>query len=125
MNLKHIIFGERSLTKVAAVFDSRGKAQTAVMHLRQAAGMEESQVQLVGPDDTAGVVDAPLSRKLEPEQSGIWHTLIRTHVVTGSIGAIAGGLLSLGRMLRTRRVGRVRRRRDEIGRASCRERVCT
>lgn len=99
MNLKHIIFGERSLTKVAAVFDSRGKAQTAVMHLRQAAGMKESQVQLVGPDDTAGVVDAPLSRKLEPEQSGIWHTLIRTHVVTGSIGAIAGGLLSLGLML--------------------------
>lgn len=99
MNLKTAIFGERSLTKVAAVYESRASAETAVLRLRQVAGMNESQVKLVGPNDMAGVVEAPLSRQLEPEQAGIWHTLIRAHVVTGSIGAFSGALLSLGFML--------------------------
>lgn len=96
MNFKTAIFGEHSLTKVAAVFDSRSAAETAVLRLRQVSGMNASQVNLVGPSDSAGVVDAPLSRKLEPEPAGIWRTLIRAHVVTGSIGVLAGGVLYLG-----------------------------
>ena len=99
MTLKTVIFGERSLTKIAAVFESLASAETAVLRLRQVAGMSESQVELVGPSDMRGVVEAPLSRKLEPESLGIWHTLIRTHVVTGAVGALAGGVLSLGLML--------------------------
>lgn len=96
MNLKHALFGERSLTKVAAVFENRGLAETAILRLRQESGMEASQVNLVGPDDMAGVVDAPLSRKLEPERTGIAFTLIRTHLLTGAIGVAAGGLLYIG-----------------------------
>ena len=95
MSLKHILFGEQSLTKIAAIFDSRGRAETTALRLRQAAGMSESQIKLVGPQDTAGVVDAPLSRKLEPESSGIWHTILRAHLVTGLIGMALGGLLYL------------------------------
>ncbi|MHB8914915.1 MAG: hypothetical protein ACYC4K_03785 [Thiobacillus sp.] len=93
MSLKQILFGERSLTKIAAIFDSRSKAETTVLRLRQAAGMSDAQVKLVGPEDNVGVVDAPLSRKLEPESSGIWHTLLRTHVVTGTVGLVLGALL--------------------------------
>ena len=93
MSLKQMLFGERSLTKVAAIFDSRSKAETTVLRLRQAAGMSDAQVKLVGPEDNFGVVDAPLSRKLEPESSGIWHTLLRTHVVTGTVGLVLGALL--------------------------------
>lgn len=95
MSLKHILFGEQSLTKIAAIFDSRGRAETTALRLRQAAGMSESQIKLVGPQDTAGVVDAPLSRKLEPESSGIWHTILRAHLVTGLIGMALGGVLYL------------------------------
>lgn len=92
MSLKQMLFGERSLTKVAAIFDSRSKAETTMLRLRQASGMSEAQVKLVGPQDNAGIVDAPLSRKLEPEPSGIWHTLLRTHVVTGAVGLVLGAL---------------------------------
>lgn len=95
MGLKHILFGEQSLTKIAAIFDSRGRAETTALRLRQAAGMSESQIKLVGPQDTAGVVDAPLSRKLEPESSGIWHTILRAHLVTSLIGMALGGVLYL------------------------------
>lgn len=95
MSLKQILFGEQSLTKIAAIFDSRGRAETTALRLRQAAGMSESQIKLVGPQDTAGVVDAPLSRKLEPESSGIWHTILRAHLVTGLIGMALGGVLYL------------------------------
>ena len=95
MGLKHILFGEQSLTKIAAIFDSRGRAETTALRLRQAAGMSESQIKLVGPQDPAGVVDAPLSRKLEPESSGIWHTILRAHLVTGLIGMALGGVLYL------------------------------
>lgn len=96
MRLKKLIFGERSLTKVAAVFDNRNSAEYAAEHLKDAGVINPSQVNLVGPGDTAGPANAPISRKLEPEQSGIWHTLIRAHVFTGTVGAIAGVLLYIG-----------------------------
>lgn len=96
MSLKQILFGEQSLTKIAAIFDSRSRAETTALRLRQAAGMSDAQIKLVGPEDTAGVVDAPISRKLEPESSGIWHTILRAHVVTGLLGMALGALFYLG-----------------------------
>ena len=96
MGLKQLLFGEQSLTKIAAIFDSRARAETTALRLRQAAGLSEAQIKLVGPQDTAGVVEAPLSRKLEPESSGIWHTILRAHLVTGLAGMTLGGLLYLG-----------------------------
>ncbi|MBT9566714.1 MAG: hypothetical protein IV085_00290 [Thiobacillus sp.] len=99
MKLKHIIFGERSLTKIAAVFENRDSAEHAAEYLTHAGMISDSQVNLVGPGDLAGPSSPPLSRKLEPEPSGIWHTLIRAHVFTGTLGAILGVLLYIGLML--------------------------
>lgn len=96
MNLKQLFFGEKSLTKVAAIFDSRGRAETTALRLRQAAGLSEAQIKLVGPQDAVGVVEPPLSRKLEPESSGIWHTILRAHLVTGLMGMAMGALLYAG-----------------------------
>lgn len=96
MSLKHILFGEKSLTKIAAIFDSRSRAETTALRLRQAAGLSEAQIKLIGPQDTSGVVEAPLSRKLEPESSGIWHTILRAHLVTGLFGMALGALFYLG-----------------------------
>lgn len=96
MSLKQILFGEQSLTKIAAIFDSRSRAEITALRLRQAAGMSDAQIKLVGPEDTAGIVDAPISRKLEPESSGIWHTILRAHVVTGLLGMALGALFYLG-----------------------------
>ncbi len=93
MNIKSSFFAERSLTKIAAIFDTRSAAEMTVRQLQQQAGMSESQVKLLGPNDLKGVVDPPYSRKLEPEQSGIWHTLIRAHVAAGLIGILGGGML--------------------------------
>lgn len=98
MKLKQALFGEHSVTKVAAVFDNRGSAETVANELRQVAGMEEAQVKLVGPNDingVSGVGTQTLSRKLEPEQAGIWRTILRTHLVTGATGVVAGALLYL------------------------------
>lgn len=95
MKLKQLLFGERSLTKIAAIFESRVKAETIALRLRQAAGMSEAQVKLVGPEDATGVVDAPLSRKLEPESAGIWRTILRAHLVASLVGMVLGGLLYL------------------------------
>ncbi|NDP47568.1 MAG: hypothetical protein GZ085_04090 [Sulfuriferula multivorans] len=96
MTLKHMIFGERSLTKVAAIFENRDSAEHAAQQLKQTGMMTEAQVMLVGPGDLAGPSDAPLSRKLEPEQSGIWHTLIRAHAIAGALGALTAALVYSG-----------------------------
>lgn len=96
MTLTRMIFGERSLTKVAAVFDSRDSAEKAADYLTHAGMITDSQVNLVGPGDDTGPATAPLSRKLEPEPTGISHTLIRAHVFSGTLGAILGVLLYIG-----------------------------
>lgn len=70
------MFGERSLTKVAAVFNDRADAQAMVARLQSLPGMAPGQV-----------------RMLEPEQRGIFRTMIRAHVVTGFAGSVLGLLL--------------------------------
>ncbi|MHB9087304.1 MAG: hypothetical protein ACYC2V_12775, partial [Thiobacillus sp.] len=68
MRIKHLIFGERSLTKVAGLFSGKGEAETAAQQLREAARLDDPQVYVVGPPDGAAANSAALSRKLEPEQ---------------------------------------------------------
>lgn len=99
MNIKRVIFGERSLTKVAGLFADQDAAQHAAEELKQHVHLDDEQVKLVGPADSREARNAALSRKLEPEQSGIWHTLIRAHVFAGSVGAVLGILIYLGLFL--------------------------
>ena len=80
MVLSSLLFGERSLSKVAGLFDTADEARVAVDSVRSETGMSDGQVLLVQPNDTA------FGRKLEPEQRRIPATLIRTHVVFGALG---------------------------------------
>lgn len=96
MRLKRLIFGERSLTKVAGLFASKSVAAEVAQQVKLTAGLDDPQVYVVGPPDGAKPESPAFSRKLEPEQAGIWHTLIRTHVIFGIVGVIAGVLVYLG-----------------------------
>lgn len=100
MKLKHLLFGERSLTKVAALFPTQGEAEHAAQDVTRAAALDGPQLYLVGPPDSAGVSSPAFSRKLEPEQAGIWRTLIRAHLVTGAVGLIIALLVYLGFLAR-------------------------
>ena len=96
MKIKHVIFGERSLTKVAGLFMNRSGAEDAAQQVKRTAGLDDAQVNLVGPPDGDALGSPAFSSKLEPEQAGIWHTLVRAHVVAGITGVAAGILLYLG-----------------------------
>ncbi|MDP1928043.1 MAG: hypothetical protein Q8K62_05970 [Thiobacillus sp.] len=99
MKFKHLIFGERSLTKVAALFASKSVAEDVAQQVKATAGLDDPQVYLVGPPDGMSVNSPAFSHKLEPEQAGIGRTLIRAHVVAGTSGVIAGVLVYLGFVL--------------------------
>lgn len=95
MRIKRLIFGERSLTKVAAIFPGKNEAENAAKRVKQTARLDDPQVYVVGPKDGTTPGSPAFSRKLEPEQGGIWHTLIRAHVFFGVVGLILGSLLYL------------------------------
>lgn len=95
MKLKCLIFGERSLTKVAALFTSRSEAEGVARQVKEAAGLDDPQVYLVGPPDGARVNSPAFSRKLEPESAGIWRTTVRAHLVTGTAGVVVAILIYL------------------------------
>lgn len=92
------LFGEQSLTKVAGLFNTRGEAEGAAMHLLQGTGMARAQVRLLNPEKGALVQSDVLAREMEPEEAGIWRTILRAHVTMGLIGALAGTVLYIGLM---------------------------
>ncbi|MFC4159516.1 riboflavin biosynthesis protein RibA [Chitinimonas lacunae] len=91
MKLKYLLFGERSLTKVAALFNSPTTAQEAANRVRTICHMADSQVKIVSPADQPS--GTAFSTKIEPELKGIWHTLVRAHLWMGIAGMLAGALL--------------------------------
>lgn len=99
MKIKRMIFGERSLTKVAALFADKSQAEDVAQQVKQVAGLDDPQVYLVGPPDGAALDSPAFARKLEPEQAGIWRTLIRAHVIAGTVGVVAGVVVYLGFVL--------------------------
>ena len=76
--------GERSDHKVAGIFPDREAATRAVEELRDLLSLQASQVEVLHPG-----VDG-LSRALEPEQAGIFHTILRSHAWLGLAGAVTG-----------------------------------
>jgi hypothetical protein len=73
------LFGERSLTVAAAAVDDRRQAESATDNLcRQIDKI--ATVAVVSPGDTE------VARKMEPEQRGIWRTLVRSHLILGAGG---------------------------------------
>lgn len=99
MRIKRLIFGERSLTKVAGLFSSKSLAESVAQQVKLTAGLDDPQVYLVGPPDGAAFNSPAFSRKMEPESTGIWRTMIRAHVVAGTAGVIVGILVYIGFIL--------------------------
>jgi hypothetical protein len=99
MTLKRLVFGERSLTKVAGLYASRRQAAAAARHLRETGALDAPQIMLVGPPDGASYAGPAFSRKLEPEPLGIWRTLIRAHIFGGLAGVALGVVLYLSLVL--------------------------
>lgn len=86
------IFGERSLTVVAAAFDNRRRAESAADNLRR-------QIDRIGTVVVVPPDEPEVGRKMEPEQRGIWRTLVRSHLVLGVGGVSIGLLVAMGLVL--------------------------
>ncbi len=96
MQWQKALFGERSLTKVAGLFVDRASAETAASQLLDGAGFAPTQVRLLGPE-VGNLKDRDLlARQVEPEQHGIWRTILRAHLTMGLLGFVAGTLLFAG-----------------------------
>jgi hypothetical protein len=93
MNIVKLFFGEHSLSKVAASYDSESAAMSAARAVECLPHMYSRQVQLVHPQDK------DWGRKLEPEAAGIWRTAVRSHVTCATVGFAAGTLLFAALML--------------------------
>ena len=91
--LKALFFGERSVTKVAGLFASRGDADLAARGLLDSSGLSATQVNVFSPRDGDASRADVLGRAMEPEQRGIWLTVIRAHVALCALGLLAGALL--------------------------------
>ena len=87
------LFGEKSLTKVVGLFPDKGKADAAAASVRKAPGMVAGQARVLGPQDANLSRREFFGRTMEPEQRGIFKTLLISHGITGLAGAIAGLLL--------------------------------
>ncbi len=78
------VFGEKSLSKLAAVFDSRAQADNVAARLREQFKLDTAQLQVISPDDPHP------GRKIEPESRGIRQTAIKAHITFGLLGIVAG-----------------------------------
>ena len=83
---KMSLFGERSLTLVAATFSDRTTAVDAATALQ--ADLPQTEVDLLRPHD------ANFARKMEPESQGIMRTAIRSHLVLGLAGLVLGAVVA-------------------------------
>jgi len=76
--------GERSDHKVAGIFPDRNAAKRAAEELHELLSLEASQLEVLYPG-VEGV-----NRALEPEQAGIFRTILRSHAWLGLAGAVTG-----------------------------------
>ncbi|NZA27109.1 riboflavin biosynthesis protein RibA [Luteimonas sp. SJ-92] len=79
--------GEASDHKVAAAFGSVAAAQAAATGLHERLALAIPQVRVVEPGQ------AGLARALEPEDRGIFRTILRSHLWLGIAGAVLGGVV--------------------------------
>lgn len=87
------LFGEQSVTKVVGLYGNQKEAETAATQARALQGMLPTQVRLLGPQDAKVSHRDFFGRSMEPEQRGIFKTMLRTHAITGLTGAVIGLLL--------------------------------
>jgi hypothetical protein len=86
-----LLFGERSLTVVAAAFKDSVTARTIATNLARGLGQDgAAQVAVVEP------ADSRLAVKVEPDSEGILRTAVRSHLVLGLLGLAAGPAVGMG-----------------------------
>ena len=93
IRLQQFFFGERSVTKVAGLFATRSGAEIAMHDLLGSCRLSATQVNVLSPLDGNPARDEARDRAVEPEQRGIWLTVIRAHLSMGLLGLLAGVLL--------------------------------
>lgn len=81
------LFGERATTKIAAIYETRDAAADAAESLSREAGLQSNEWTIVAPQERG------FARKLEPETQGIARTGVRSHLILGAIGLLAGVVL--------------------------------
>lgn len=81
--------GEKTSHKVTAVFETATEANAAAKELHEATSLSQDQITILGPGDKHP------GQELEPEDKGIWATLVRAHIGLGIVGAIIGFLVFL------------------------------
>jgi hypothetical protein len=83
----HVITGEVSSFKVAAVLGNEAQAQQVAEELRRSLHLSQTHVQLITSRQRR------VGRRLEPEGRGIFLTMLRAHFWLGLAGAAVGLLL--------------------------------
>jgi len=101
---KHLIFGERSLTKVAGVYPTAQGAEDARARVRRGGAWADGQVVLLTPADAKMSRREIMAKKMDPESSGILRTILRAHLFTAFVGIAVGVgawgmLMSMGNRL--------------------------
>ena len=86
---KHLIFGERSLTKVAGIYSTAQGAEDARARVRRGGTWADGQVVLLTPADAA-MSRRDMAKKMEPESRGIGRTILRAHLFTAFVGIAVG-----------------------------------
>lgn len=76
--------GEKYDHKIASIFEVEKNAQQAADALRQQTSLGDHQVFVITPNDSHP------GWELEPEDRGIWRTMIRAHVWLGLAGLVTG-----------------------------------
>ncbi len=76
--------GEHESHKVAAVFETESDANGTAKALCNETSLTNEQVSVLSP------ADRRQGKELEPEDQGIWQTLVRSHVGLSVGGAVSG-----------------------------------
>lgn len=87
------VFGERSVSKLAGLFDARPEAEEAATYLADVAGLRVTQLRVLGPEDAKRSHRNLFGRAVEPEDAGIGRTIVRTHLAGSVVGAVLGMVL--------------------------------
>lgn len=87
MKIATSITGEHFDHKIAAIFQDEFSAKRAVETLRKNTSLQNQQIFVVSPNDRHP------GWELEPEDRGIWHTMLRAHAWLGLVGAGLGLVL--------------------------------
>lgn len=72
---QHLIFGERSLTKVAGIYSTAQGAENPRARVRRGGAWTDGQVVLLTPADAKMSRRGIMAKKMDPESRGIWRTI--------------------------------------------------